>query len=264
MVTIAQQASDILWQAWQKTDLIDAIPAPLRPKTRAEGYAIQAEVMRYTRKPLFGWKIAATSVAGQKHINVDGPLAGRILTEKVVTEGATVPLGRTQMRVAEAEFAFRMGRDLMPRGTPYAIADCMAAVASLHVGIEVPDSRFTDFTKVGANQLIADCSCAHVYMLGPAVAADWRGADLAAHAVTGTLAGRGERRIVHQGKGANVLGGPAIALAWLVNELSGLGMTLKAGEIVTTGTCIVPLPIQPGDSVTMDFGVFGRVGLAFA
>jgi 2-keto-4-pentenoate hydratase len=264
MATIAQLASDILWQAWQNTEVIDAIPEPLRPKTRAEGYAIQAQLMRFTQKPLFGWKIAATSAAGQKHINVDGPLAGRLQAEKVVPEGSTVPLGRTQMRVAEAEFAFRMGRDLPPRPQPFTVEESVDAAASLHTGIEVPDSRYTDFTKVGANQLIADCSCAHVYMLGPAIAADWRAVDLARHAVTGTLTGRGNRRIVHDGKGANVLGGPAIALAWLVNELSGLGITLKAGEIVTTGTCIVPLPVQPGDAVTMDFGAFGRVGLAFA
>ena len=50
-----------------------------------------------------------------------------------------------------------------------------------------------------------------------------------------------------------------VALAWLVNELSGLGITLKTGEVVTTGTCLVPLPIQPGVDVTADFGSIGRV-----
>jgi hypothetical protein len=28
---------------------------------------------------------------------------------------------------------------------------------------------------------------------------------------------------------------------------------------VTTGTCLVPLPIAPGGHVVMDFGVLGRV-----
>jgi 2-keto-4-pentenoate hydratase len=65
--------------------------------------------------------------------------------------------------------------------------------------------------------------------------------------------------LTREGKGANVLGDPRIALAWLVNELSGLGITLKAGEVVTTGTCLVPLPIQPGVDVSADFGSLGRV-----
>ena len=57
----------------------------------------------------------------------------------------------------------------------------------------------------------------------------------------------------------DVLGDPRMALAWLVNELSGLGITLKATEVVTTGTCLVPLPIAPGIEVRADFGALGKV-----
>jgi 2-keto-4-pentenoate hydratase len=56
-----------------------------------------------------------------------------------------------------------------------------------------------------------------------------------------------------------VLGGPLLALTWLANELRALGVPLRAGEVVTTGTCLVPLDIQPGDRVAMDFGDLGRV-----
>jgi 2-keto-4-pentenoate hydratase len=60
----------------------------LRPRDRAEGYAIQAALENYSAASLFGWKIAATSEAGQKHINVEGPMAGRILSETVIADGA--------------------------------------------------------------------------------------------------------------------------------------------------------------------------------
>src|SRR6185369_7396083 len=205
--------------------------------------------------PLFGWKIAATSVAGQKHINVDGPLAGRLLKERAFESGATVPFGANHMRVAEAEFAFRMGRDLTPQWGPFSLADVVDAAASLHPAIEIPDSRFDDFTVVGASQLIADDACGHYFVLGPATSADWRAIDLAAHAVKGEIVGRLNR----DGLGANVLGDPRAALAWLVNELSGIGVTLRAGEVVTTGTCLIPLDIRPSDHIVMDFGVLGRV-----
>jgi 2-keto-4-pentenoate hydratase len=66
------------------------------------------------------------------------------------------------------------------------------------------------------------------------------------------------------GLGANVLGDPRIALTWLANELSGLGVTLKAGEVVTTGTCLVPVAILPGDAIEADFGALGRVAVSFA
>ena len=253
-----QSASDLLWRRWTDGTVIDALPEAMRPSSRAEGYAIQARLMARTAKPLFGWKIAATSLAGQKHINVDGPMAGRILAERVVADGATLALGPNRMRVAEAEFAFRMARTLPPRATPYTAADVLAAIGTLHPAIEVPDSRYTDFTKVGEAQLIADNACAHQFMLGAATDHDWRAMDLAAHPVSGTIAGRDVR---HDGKGANVLGGPLIAMTWIANELSRIGIGLKAGEIVTTGTCVVPLPLQASDEAVADFGVLGRVSL---
>jgi 2-keto-4-pentenoate hydratase len=66
------------------------------------------------------------------------------------------------------------------------------------------------------------------------------------------------------GHGKNVLGDPRVALTWLANELRQLGVTLKAGEVVTTGTCHPPLPIRSGDMFEADFGAFGKVSVALA
>lgn len=235
------------------------LPDELRPRTRAEGYAIQAQWQRASSAPLFGWKIAATSAAGQRHINVDGPLAGRLFAERVLPVGASIALDRNLMRVAEVEFAFRFGADLPPRARPYAVDEVLAAVATLHPAIEIPDSRYEDFTVVGAPQLIADNACAHLFMLGPEVTARWRDVDLAAHAVAAEVIGKSR----HEGKGANALGDPRIALAWLVNELSALSLTMGRGQVVTTGTCVVPVPVVPGDEVRASFGSFGDVGVRF-
>ena len=254
----AQAASDLLFDHWRGGAVQDALPEALRPGTRAEGYAVQARLERRSARPLFGWKIAATSAAGQLHINVDGPLAGRLLAEMVSESGAVLPFGANRMRVAEAEFAFRMARDLPPRAAPYAAEEVMAAVASLHPAIEVPDSRFSDFTRAGAPQLIADNACAHRFVLGPPAEADWRGMDLAAHPVRGSVDGT-----VAEGRGANALGDPRLALAWLANELSGLGITLAAGQVVTTGTCVVPMPIAPGVEALADLGILGTTALRF-
>jgi 2-keto-4-pentenoate hydratase len=254
-----QAASDVLWTHWRQGRRMPALPEPLRPATRAEGYAIQSRLERRSDKPLFGWKIAATSRAGQIHIGVDGPLAGRLLAEHVYETGSTLPFGANHMRVVEMEFAVRMGRDLLPREAPYLMDEMLESVDTLHPAIEVPDSRYDDFATVGAPQLIADNSCAHDFVLGPATPAPWRSLDLAQHEVRGTVAGR----IDGHGTGANVLGDPRIALTWLANELSGLGIGLKAGQVVTTGTCLTPLPVGPGHEVSGDFGVLGQVTLRF-
>lgn len=216
--------------------------------------------MAFTKQPLAGWKIAATSVAGQRHIGVDGPLAGRYIAERVVDSGETIPFGRNHMRVAEIEFAFRMGRDLAPREAPFEEDDVFAAVASAHPAIEIPDSRYDRFEIVGAAALIADNACANWMALGKAMPDQWRSIDLAAFTPVGRVAGKTDVA----GKGANVLGSPRIAMTWIANELSALGIGLKAGEFVTTGTCLVPMAIEAGDHVTGDFGVLGSIDVRLA
>ena len=69
---------------------LEELPADLRPKDRAEAYQVQTYIEEFSAKPLYGWKIAATSIAGQRHIGVDGPLAGRILAERVIADGGWV------------------------------------------------------------------------------------------------------------------------------------------------------------------------------
>jgi 2-keto-4-pentenoate hydratase len=248
-------ASDMLWEFWNGGRCMKALPETIRPRTRQDGYAIQASIERRTTLPLFGWKIAATSKAGQAHIRVDGPIAGRLLRERARESGASVPLGHNRMRVAEAEFAFRFGAHLPPRKTAYPTSEVLEAVATLHPAIEIPDSRYEDFTLVGAPQLIADNACAHDFVLGGAAPDPWRAMDLVSHPVRARIEGKLER----EGSGANVLGDPREALAWLVNEVSGLGITLRAGQVVTTGTCLTPLPIESGDYVIADFGELGSV-----
>jgi 2-keto-4-pentenoate hydratase len=254
-----ETASDLLVRHWREGGILPQLPEALRPRTRAEGYAIQGRLERRSRVPLFGWKIAATSRAGQEHINVDGPLAGRLLSERAFESGCRMALGANRMRVAEPEFAFRMARTLPPRVSSYSVDEVLDAVDTLHPAIEIPDSRYEDFTVVGAPQLIADNACAHCFILGFEAPPSWRSIDLARHRVSGSVADRFER----DGSGANVLGDPRIALTWLANELSGLGIPLQANEVVTTGTCVVPLAIAEGDRVTADFGELGKVTADF-
>jgi len=251
-------ASHILREHWREGRKLTALPLDLRPRDRTEGYAIQAELESQSKQPLFGWKIAATSAAGQQHINVAGPMAGRILAESVLPDGGTASMTGNAMRVAEPEFAFRLGRDLIPRPTAYDVAEVLAAVDTLHPAIEIPDSRFAEFVAAGEAQLIADNACAHQFVLGAPGTADWRGRDLVEERPRITL--RGETFI---GYGRNVLGDPRIALAWLVNELRALGITVRAGQVVTTGTCHPPLPIGSGDTMAVDFGDFGQVSVRF-
>ncbi|MBA4100215.1 MAG: hydratase [Rhodospirillum sp.] len=252
------QAADFLWRTRIEQRRIEALPDHLRPHSLAEGYAIQDAMVASAAQPVSGWKIAATSKAGQAHIGVTEPLAGRLFKNFILEDGARLQAAPLHMKVMEAEFAFRMARDLPPRDAAYAQADACDAVAALHLAIEVPDARFERFAEIGPAQIVADDAFASWFLLGPQVP-DWRRLDLATQRVRALNNGT----VAAEGTGANALGDPRIALTWLANHLSKRGIGLKAGDVVTTGTCITPLPIAPGHRVTAEFAGLGQVAVAF-
>ncbi|MGA1643791.1 MAG: 2-keto-4-pentenoate hydratase, partial [bacterium] len=178
----------------------------------------------------------------------------------VLPDQVTLDLQHNLMAVVEAELAFVFGEDLPPQEQPYSVKQVMEAVADLRPTIEIPDSRYSDFTKVGKAQLLADNACAWWLVAGAAAPSDWRYADLREHQVqlyrNGQLAG--------EGIGVNVLGDPREALTWLVNDVNSRGETLKAGQLVTTGTCLVPVTVQAGDEILSDYGVFGKLRMRVA
>ena len=261
----AHEAARLLWTCRQSGTVIDALPAALRPRDTLAGHAIQAALPDVANRPVVGWKIAATSAAGQAHIQVDGPLPGRILDSFVQTIGTTWSLTGNRMRVVEPEFAFRMGNPLPPRPMPYAADEVLAAITSLHPAFEVPDSRYSDFARAGKAQLIADDACCGRFAFGPAAPAEWRTVDLAARRVHATVCDAdGRVRYTREGEGRALLGHPLTALTWLANELSSLGIGLREGDWASCGTCMVPLQVLPGDRVVADYGTLGRIELGLS
>ena len=98
-------ASDRLFHHWQDGRCMTALPQRMRPSTPAEGYAIQVLLDPQDRWASVRLEDRRDSLAGQVHIGVDGPLAGRLLREKVFSDGAHLSLTGSTMRVAEPEIA---------------------------------------------------------------------------------------------------------------------------------------------------------------
>jgi 2-keto-4-pentenoate hydratase len=257
----AQAAARQLLPAWVAPLQISGLDRDHRPQSRADAYFVQQALFAATGDQAIGWKIAATSTAGQQHIGVSGPMAGRLLASRCLPDGATVSMQGNVMRVIEAEFAFRLGSDVTPQGSsPLTVQQVMAHVSDLHLAIEIPNSRYQNFLKAGEAQLIADFACASHMVLGEAITTEWRHLDLATQVVQVSLGGE----VIAQGLGANALGDPRVALTWLANELISHGLHLQAGEVVITGTCVVPVPVQEGQTLKAQFPGLGEVGVAIA
>lgn len=257
---LMNKAAKILWDAWSTGHTISELPKDCRPTTRQSAYDIQKRIADLSQSAQIGWKIAATSENGQKHIGASGPLAGRLLADRSKVSGDNLTLGANLMAVAEAEYCFRLGTDLPPRDTAYSVEEVLNAVDTLHSAIEIPDARCVDFVTAGETQLIADNACASWFVLGPPTTSDWRNIDLRDHQVQVLVNGT----VVEEGVGSNVLGDPRVALTWIVNELSHEGIGLKSGEVITTGTCVLPFHIKPGDHIISDFGQIGQVSVTLS
>ena len=111
------EAAELIWNSWVNGKKIETLPDKIMPYSRNEAYEIQKQIEIFSKNTILGWKIAATSKDGQNHIGVSGPLAGRIFKEKVSNPSSVIALGYNKMKVAEPEFAFRIGSLIKPNKT---------------------------------------------------------------------------------------------------------------------------------------------------
>jgi 2-keto-4-pentenoate hydratase len=251
---------NIFINAWDKKLVHKNLKKINIPKTTEEAYKFQADYQSYSNYELIGWKIAATSNEGQKHIGVDGPIAGRLIKERLVKSGDKLSLFKNQMKVVEAEFSFKLSKDFIKRNIPYTYSEVIEAIEHICPAIEIPDSRFLNFNKVGKNLLIIDNACAGEYILGNTPSKIWKHLNIKNFKV-GCYK---NNKFVGYGIGSNVLGDPVKALTWLINELNNYNIILYSGQTVLTGTCIKPIKVKKGDHIIMDFFELGKVECYFS
>ena len=251
------EAVRLLAGAWQIGLLLPELPAHCRPRNAAEAYRIQDLLVEELGFPVGGWKIGCTGAVARKILKTRRPFAGRIFSTRMFESGVGLPDSAYPMRGLEGEFAFRMKTALPPRKRPYSQAEVTAAVGSLHPAIEIVDSRFEDWLKVGVQSIIADQGSNGALILGAPVPR-WRQLKLERMAVKMVVDGK----VVGQGIGADCLGHPLKALTWLANLLRQRG-GLAAGAIVSTGTCSGFHRAAPGVSVRAEFDRIGAVEVSF-
>jgi 2-keto-4-pentenoate hydratase len=221
-----------------------------------EGYDLQSEYIAQVAWPICGWKVGATSKAGQEALRIEEPIAGPIFEPCIYASGEIVEAPTNAMRVLEPEFAFLMARDLRPKEHEYSASDVCAAIAGVAGALEIVDSRFDQHFDVGIGWTIADGSANHGFIPGK-LQKDWRSLDLLAHSTS--LSVNGE--IVAQGQGGNVIGGPLNILCWLCNHLISRNLYLKAGDWVSTGLTTKVVAGKIGDLVVADFASLGTVSV---
>jgi 2-keto-4-pentenoate hydratase len=249
--------ADGLAQARLSGSRLAAVPGPA-PADWNASFALQDAVTDAMGLPVAGWKIGATSARAQAALDVDHPFWGPLFDRWIYAAPCRVPMPKPAsggaMNLIEAEFAFRMGRDLPARPAPYSVDEVAEAVETLHPAIEIVDVRLEGGFSVGVKWLIADGGANHAFVHGPGIA-DWRDLDLAALGVRVTMAGKDMGR----GTGVETLGGPLQALHTLAEGLRAQDKGLKAGDWVSTGVVAPFFPATLGAPVVAAFDRLGTV-----
>jgi 2-oxopent-4-enoate hydratase len=251
-----QRLADDLYAALEHGDPIDPLTDD-HDLSIADAYAVQsAFVDRRTSEgaTVVGHKIGLTSEGIQNQLGVDEPDFGRLLDTMRVEDG-TVPTDDLVAPRIEPEIGFVLGEDLVP---PVTRLDVLRATEGVVPVAEIIDSRVRDW-DIQIQDTVADNASAGLYLTGDRLT-DVSGVDLAHEGVT--LQKNGE--LFDAGVGANVLGHPAQAVAWLANTLGEMDETLAAGELLLSGSFIPAVDIESGDVVTVEFGSLGSLTLAVA
>lgn len=233
------------------------LPAP--PADLAGAYALQFEAERILAAEKgftpIGWKIGATNAGARANFKLDDQFLGRLYRQMTFATPARLSAAPGLYRAYEGEFVLELGADIDASKGPVDAAAVKAATRAVGCAIEVVGSYVPMAAPHGAHSLIADFAGCVAWIQGP-MTTGFAALDLDAAGVTFTLDGETKA----QGKGANVDGGPFGATAWLANALARLGRSLKAGDVITTGTAIAPCPFAgDGKLAVADFGALGRV-----
>jgi 2-oxo-3-hexenedioate decarboxylase/2-keto-4-pentenoate hydratase len=261
-MTDIRAAADIIAAARRGRAPLGPLTGDATPRTEAEGYRIQTalhDLLAADFGARIGYKIGCTSAVMQRYLDIPHPCGGGVFAKGVFASGAALR-AKDFVRVgAECEIAVKLARDLEPSQSPFTADVVAEAIEAYLPAIEIVDDRYVQWETMGAPTLVADDFFAAGCVLGdpvPRAAAPDLLAVIGRARINGAEAG--------QGTGADVLGHPHNALAWLANHLAASGRALRAGEIVLTGSLVKTIWLQAGDRVEMQLDGLGSVQATFS
>ena len=257
----AAAAAEWLLQQHEQRRRFEPLPEAFSPRLPDDAYAIQDAFVALRAKKrggIAGYKIALSTPAMQKFVGVDRPQGGVLLESTVKRSPARVRAADYVNLIVEFEIAVQAGEDLPAADAPFSREAVMRAVGAVMPAIELADDRNADYAALRRHplDLIADNCWNEGAVLGEPLR-DWKALDLAR--TVGVASINGER--VGEGRGADALGHPFEALAWICNHLAALGRGLLRGEVVITGSLVTTKRVNAGDNVHFSLEGLGDAGL---
>lgn len=250
--TRIKAAAELLSESRLALERFERLPEDLVPADEAAAYAIQRAVndrleAAFGRRG--GWKIGCTTETMQRYLGISQPCAGEMFERFLLGSERELPRGCVVRPGVECEIAVELSGLPDPE-------DPGAAVAAVMASIEIVDDRYRDYRSLDVHTLIADDFFNAGCVLGEPVR-NWHNLDLAA--IGGAMWVNGTK--FGAGRGADILGHPLNALAWISRRWRELGVVPAGGTIVTLGSLVQTVWVDRGDRIEIEIEGLGTAAV---
>ncbi len=250
--------SESLFNAHAPGKRLSGIPASIAPTTIYEAYLVQAHLVSQLRQKFgdpVGYKVGCTNQTAREMLGVETPFYGRCFTKEIFNSPAIIDCSELHMVGIEPEIAVRIGKD-MQKDTPWTAKQVIDLIEEVMPAIEIVESRFSTWPKMGILAAISDNGVHRKLILGQSIA-DWDEKTISGARVELRL----KEKIVRLGHIKNVDGGVFGVTAWLASQLNQKGLTLKRGDIVSTGVMANIYDAVSGENLIADYMDLGKINL---
>jgi 2-keto-4-pentenoate hydratase len=256
-----KQAAQRLFEAHERREPFAPLLAELAPRSAEEAYAIQDAFVALRAQKLgaiAGYKIALSSAEMRRFVGVEYPQAGVMFECTIQRTPASVRAADYLRLIVEFEIAVQMAEDLPAADAPFSRERVAKAVGAVMPALELADDRGADYAELRKHpfDLIADNAWNEGAVLGYPLK-EWQAIDLGS--VRGRAAINGQP--VGEGRGADAMGHPFSAVAWIADHLAAHSRGLLRGDVVITGSMITSKNVKPGDFVRFSIDQLGDVEL---
>ena len=226
------------------------LPPDLQPTTLVEAAYVQDTLVQ-SYGDIGGWKIGAANAEAN-------PTFAPMPRAWIIPGGAILHGPINRYRGVEAEVAFLVAEDILPRAQPYTLEDLLPHIASCHPVIEILESAFADPDKVSNLSRQADLVM-HGGLVYGLPCPEWKTIDFARETVV--LAIDGSVRV--ERTGSNPAGNLLRLLPYLANEGAARTGGLRAGQWITTGSWTGNTQALASVAIDVHFSNLGRVTTRF-
>ncbi len=231
------------------------------PASAAEAYACQDAAIRLWPEPLVGWKVGLVAPSLRPEFGAErlvGPIFQSLL-RPIDADLMTCPVFVGGFAAVEAEFVFRVARDVPPGQVEWTEAEAASYMDGLYVGVEIASSPLAAINDLGPVVTASDFGNNFGLLIGSAITRwqsdHWQTFDWSSLRCETFI----DDRQVGSGSAVSIPGGPLAALVFALSLCARRGYPLRAGQYVCTGATTGVHDIRSGQQARIDFHSAGTI-----